>query len=102
MNRKIKPTVYEILKKDEYARQDDNYLILLTLEKLLPCDRGTAFINILEGMKYKGISFEAITRCRRKFLEEYPHLREPIIEKKRRIEEENYFLEYGNHIPIID
>ena len=97
MNRNIKKTVYKILQEDQYAREDDNYLILLTLQKLLPCNKATAFITILQGMKYKGISFESITRCRRKFLEENPQLKEQIVENARRIEEENYIVEYGKN-----
>ena len=45
-------------------------------------------------MKIKGISFEAITRCRRKFMEENPQLKVQNVEKARREEEENYYLEY--------
>ena len=94
MNKNIKPIVYKILNEDEYAREDDWYLIQQVLIKLLSCNSGTAFGAILTQMKYKGISFEAITRCRRKFFEEYPQLKVENVEKARREEEERYFMEY--------
>ena len=53
-------------------------------------------------MKVQGISFEAITRQRRKFLEENPQLKVDSVEKARRKEEEEYILEYSNHIPRIN
>ena len=94
MNRNIKKTVYKILQKDEYAREDDWYLIQQTLMQMLPCNQGTAFGQVLQGMKAQGISFEAITRCRRKFMEENPQLKEQNVENARREEEEEYYLEY--------
>lgn len=102
MNRNIKKTVYKILQEDSYAREDDWYLIQQTLMQMLPCNSGTAFGQVLQGMKVQGISFEAITRQRRKFLEENPQLRVQNVEKARREEEENYYLEYSKHIPRID
>ena len=101
MNRNIKKTVYRILQEDSYAREDDWYLIQLVLMQMLNCDYGTAFGQVLQGMKVQGISFEAITRQRRKFLEEYPQLKVEDVEKARRKEEEEYILEYSNHIPHI-
>ena len=102
MNKGIKNIVYKILKEDKLSREDDWYLIQQVLIRILPCNEGTAFGNILQGMKYKGISFEAITRSRRKFFEENPEYREQEIENIRRQEEENYIIEYGNHIPRLD
>ena len=102
MNKNIKKTVYKILEKDKLAREDDWYLIQQTLIQMLPCDSGTAFGQVLQGMKVKGISFEAITRQRRKFLEENPQYRVQDVEKIRREEEENYYLEYSRHIPRVD
>lgn len=103
MNKNIKKTVKEILEEDEYAREDDWYLIQQVVIALVPGNSGTAFGTILTEMKYQGISFEAITRARRKVQEEFPELRaKKDIEKARREEEENYILEYSNHIPRID
>lgn len=98
MNRNIKKTVYKILQEDSYAREDDWYLIQQVLMELLLCNSGTAFGQVLQGMKVQGISFEAITRQRRKFLEENPQLKVDSVEKARRKEEEEYILEYSNHI----
>ena len=102
MNRNIKKTVYKILEKDKLAREDDWYLIQQTLIEMLSCNAGTAFGQVLQGMKIKGISFEAITRARRKFFEENPELRIEKAEIARREKEEEYYLEYANHIPRID
>lgn len=95
MNKNIKKTVHKILKEDPYAREDDWYLIQQVVIALVPGNSGTAFGTILTEMKYQGISFEAITRARRKIQEQYPELRaKKDIEKARREEEENYILEY--------
>lgn len=102
MNKNIKKTVYKILEKDKLAREDDWYLIQQTLIQMLDCNQGTAFGQVLNGMKVKGISFEAITRQRRKFLEENPQYRVQNVEKIRREEEENCYLEYRRHIPRVN
>ena len=102
MNKNIKKTVYKILEQDKLAREDDWDLIQQTLMQVVPCNSGTAFGQVLQGMKVQGISFEAITRQRRKFLEENPQLRVENVEKVRREEEEKYYLEYSRHIPRLD
>ncbi len=98
MNKNTKKVVYKILERDELARKDDWYLVQQTLIEMLPCNQGTAFGQVLQGMKYKGISFESITRHRRKFLEKHPELKDNETEQARREEEENYILEYGTKI----
>ena len=95
MNRKTKQIVYKILEKDEYARTNDLYLVQQTLIEMLDCNEGTAFGKVLQGMRYKGISFESITRHRRKYLEKHPELKDLKIEKARRQEEKEYRTEYG-------
>lgn len=45
---------------------------------------------------------EGITRARRKYFEEYPYEKVEKAEKARRKEEEEYFLEYGKHVPYVD
>jgi hypothetical protein len=97
MNKQIKPTVYRILKEDKQAREDDWYLIFKTLQEILPCGQGTAFGSMLQGMRYKGISFEAITRQRRYFFEDYPELKTDKAEQARRKEEDEYIMENINH-----
>lgn len=102
MNKNIKKVVYKILEKDKLAREDTMYLIQQTLIEMLPCNQGTAFGQVLQGMKYQGISFEAITRAKRKYLEEHPNEISQEIEEIRRQEEENYFMEYSKHIPRLE
>ena len=51
MNKNIKKTVYKILEQDKLAREDDWYLIQQTLMQMLPCNQGTAFGQVLQGMK---------------------------------------------------
>ena len=103
MNRKreIKKTVYKILQEDEYARGDDNYLILRVVQELEPSIAGTAFSNVMQQLSFRGISLEGITRSRRKFFEEYPSLKVEKAEKARREKEEEYREEYSKHVPYI-
>lgn len=103
MNRKreIKKTVYKILQNDEFAREDDNYLILRVVQELEPAIAGTAFSNVMQQLSFRGISLEGITRSRRKFFEEYPSLKIEKAEKARREKEEEYYLEYSKHVPNI-
>lgn len=102
MNRNIKKVVYEILSKDKLAREDTMYLVQQTIIRMLDVNQGTAFGIVIQGMKYKGISFEAITRAKRKFLEEHPDLVDDDTEQIRRQEEQEYEYEYSRHIPRID
>lgn len=101
MNRNIKPIVYSILEKDKLAREDTMYLVQQTIMQMLDVNQGTAFGIVIQGMKYKGISFEAITRAKRKFLEEHPDLVDDDTEQIRRQEEQEYEYEYSRHIPHI-
>ena len=101
MNKQIKPTVYKILKNEQQAREDDNFLIMRVVQELEPNLAGTTIMQVMTNLKFKKISLEGITRARRKFFEENPKYRELKIEAARRQEEENYYVEYGNHIPNI-
>ena len=94
MNKNIKKTVYKILQEDEYARGNDNYLILRVVQELEPNLAGTTFVNVMQKLSYRGISLEGITRARRKFFEEYPKLKVNKAEQARREEEYKYYLEY--------
>ena len=96
MNKNIKKIVYNILDTDKYAREDTMYLIQKTILQMLNCNQGTAFGQVIQGMKYKGISFESITRAKRKYLEEHPTAISKETQQTRRQEEENYFMEYSN------
>ena len=68
MKRPIKQTVYKILQEDTYAREDDNYLIMRVVQELEPSLSGTSFVNVMQGLKYKGISFERYYKSKKKFL----------------------------------
>ena len=99
MNKKIKPTVFEILINDEYARSNDNYLIMRVAQKLDPVLAGSKFINL----RFSNLSMESITRARRQFFKEFPGLKPKKMTEIREKEQQEYFLEYsGNHIPRID
>lgn len=94
MNKNIKKVVYKILQEDKLAREDDWYLIFQTVCELVPARAGTAFVNVVSEMKNKGISFESITRARRKFFEKHPELKNKKAEAVRQKEEQEYALEY--------
>ena len=66
MKRQIKQTVYRILQEDTYARTDDNYLIMRVVQELEPNLAGTSFVNVMQGLKYKGISFERYYKSKKK------------------------------------
>lgn len=91
MNKNIRKTVYEILKKDKYARENDNYLIVKVAQKLDPELAGTTFVNLM----FSKLSFERITRARREFFKDYPELKPKEITKIREKEREEYRLEYA-------
>ena len=94
MNRKTKEIVYKILDTDEYARENDNYLIFRTLNEMTGIDKSTGIWSVLNKMGYNGISFESITRHRRKWIELHPEI-EVKVKQKRQAEEQEYYLEYG-------
>lgn len=98
----IKRAVHKILQQDEYARQNDNYLIMRVVQELETELAGTTFINVMQKLSFKGISCEAITRQRRKFFEEYPELKVEMAERARREKEQVYRIEYSKHVPRID
>ena len=99
--REIKRTAYKILQEDENARENDNYLILRVVQELEPSIAGTAFSNVMQQIGFRGISFEGITRIRRKFSEENPQLKVESVEKARREKDEEYREEYSKHVPYI-
>ncbi len=92
MNKKIKETVYKILKQDTYARENDNYLIVKVAQELEPQLAGTMFVNL----RFSKLSLEGITRARRSFFKDYPQLKSNEITKIREKEREEYYLEYAN------
>ena len=94
MNRKIKPTVYKILREDEYARGNDNYLIAKVSLELEPNLAGTTFENLM----FSKTSHESVTRARRNFFKEYPELKPKKVTEAREKEMQEYVLNYS-HIP---
>lgn len=99
MNRKTKKIVYKILDTDEYAREDDNYLIFRVLNEMTGINKETGIWYVLNSMKFRGISFESITRHRRYWLEQNPDIKEKLkATKKRQEEEQEYYLEYARRI----
>ena len=91
MNKNIKKVVYEILKTDEYARENDNYLIVRVAQRLEPEMAGSAFINL----RFSKLSLEGITRARRKFFKDFPDLKPKEMTEIRNQEIQEYQLEYA-------
>lgn len=97
MRKKIKQIVYEILLADEYARENDNYLIMRVAQKLDPVLAGSKFMDL----RFSKLSFESITRARRQFFKEYPEKKPKKMTEIREREEQEYYLEYS-HVPRLD
>ena len=102
MRKEVAKATREILQEEPYARENDGYLIRRVVEKLEPNLYKKDFREVMDNLQFYKISCESITRARRKFLEQHPELVVKTTQKARRIEEENYFLEYSKHIPRID
>lgn len=69
-------------------------MILKVISKLYPYEVGKRFETVMFNAKNKGISFESITRCRRKVQEKKPELKD---EKTANIREkkQNRFIKYS-------
>lgn len=102
MKRPIRKTVEKILLEEPYSKENDGYLIRRVIEELEPNLYKKDFEKIMDNIQFTGISFESITRARRKFFEENPELKVEKTEQARREKEEEYFMEYSKHIPRID
>lgn len=107
MNKEVGKVVDEVLNTDLKARESDLRLIYKVLNKLIGINENTSIWAVFLQMKTHKISFESITRHRRKWLEKHPDIKAnlkatPIREQ----EEENYIVEYSpeisKHIPYID
>jgi hypothetical protein len=88
--KKLEIIVEEILRNDELSRKDDCYLILQVIRRLYPYDVGKKFETVMFNAKNKGISFESITRVRRKLQEKNPELKDEETVKKRNIIQNEY------------
>jgi hypothetical protein len=98
MNKDTKEIVYQTLAVNEKTREDDWLLIETVVCKMLPVHQYTPFTCVLDQMRKNGISFESITRHRRKFFEINPSLNPDNIDRLRRNEEIIYHEEYSKHI----
>ncbi len=94
MNKNIKNEVKKILENNPEARKSDMELIIQIADNHLPVNNMN-FRSCCEELESIGISFESITRARRKVQQEYPYLKDKEAEEIRSKEEENYYLEYG-------
>lgn len=97
---KLDKTVEEVLREDELARRDDCYLILRVIQKINPKLATETFFDVMINAKSYGISFESITRARRKVQRNHPELADAETENARQAEQLEY-MEYANHIPSI-
>lgn len=86
----LRKVVEEILQKDKLARKDDCYLILEVIRKLFPLELGKTFASVMFNAKSKGISFESITRVRRKVQRKYPELKDKETAELRDAERKEY------------
>lgn len=94
--KRLEEIVEEILRNDQLAREDDCYLILQVISKIYPYEIGKRFETVMFNAKNKGISFESITRCRRKLQERNPELRDEETVKKRNKKQKEY-IKYSKH-----
>ena len=88
--RNVEKIVEGILRESELAREDDCYLILEVIRELYPFEVGKTFAQVMFSAKSKGISFESITRCRRKLQKKYPELKNNKVAEIRDKEQEEY------------
>lgn len=101
MRKDVAKTTRKVLLEEPYSRENDGYLIRRVIEELEPNLYKQNFEKIMDNIQFTGISFESITRARRKFFEENPNLKIEKTEQARREKEQEYYLEYANHIPSI-
>ena len=88
--KKLEKTVEEILRADELARRDDCYLILETIRRIYPNEIGKKFEEVMFSAKNKGISFESITRARRKIQKKHSELKDQETAEIRNAEQKEY------------
>ena len=101
MRKDVAKTTRKVLLEEPYSRENDGYLIRRVIEELEPNLYKQNFEKIMDNIQFTGISFESITRARRKFFEENPNLKIEKTEQARREKEQEYYLEYSNHISSI-
>lgn len=96
----LEKIVENILTKENLARVDDCFLILRVVQKMYPEFTGRSFAYVMMNGKKHGISFESITRARRKVQKKHPELVDKETEDIREAEQLEY-MEFNNenHIP---
>ena len=87
---KIEEIVEQILREDIYSRSNDIYLILRYVLKVYPYEAGKKFEQVMTNKEKKGLSFESITRARRKIQNKYPELRNEKISNFRYEKQKDY------------
>ena len=87
---KVEKIVEQILRKDEYARNNDVYLILKYVSRVYPYEIGKKFEEVMTNVSKKGLSFESITRARRKIQNKYPELKNNKIANFRDKKQKDY------------
>lgn len=87
---RIEEVVEQILREDIYSRSNDIYLILIYVLKVYPYEAGKKFEQVMTSMEKKGLSFESITRARRKLQNKYPELRNEKIANLRNEKQKDY------------
>ena len=87
---KVEEVVEQILRKDEYARNNDVYLILRYISKVYPYEIGKKFEEAMTNVSKKGLSFESITRARRKLQNKYTELKNNKITDNRDKRQKDY------------
>ena len=87
---KVEEIVEQILIKDEYARNNDVYLILKYVSRVYPYEIGKKFEEVMTNVSKKGFSFESITRARRKIQNKYPELKNNKIANFRDKKQKDY------------
>ena len=87
---KVEEIVEEILRQDIYSRNNDVYLIFKYITKAYPYEAGRKFEEVMSNVSKKGLSFESITRARRKLQNKYPELKNERIANFRNKKQKEY------------
>ena len=94
---RVEEVVEQILREDIYSRSNDIYLILKYVLKVYPYEAGRKFEQVMTNMEKKGLSFESITRARRKIQNKYPELKNEKIANLREKKQKEY-IDYSRKI----
>lgn len=96
---KVEEVVEQILRQDKYSRNNDIYLILKYITKVYPYEVGKRFEEAMTNVSKKGLSFESITRARRKIQNKYPELKNDKVANFRDKKQKEY-IAYSRKIRI--